>query len=552
MNKKSILLFITLFSTFLSLAQLAPKVRYWIPFKNKTGTPYSISTPSAFLSAPAIARRSAYNIPYHVSDLPVTPAYLQQIDNVNHVDVMYASKWLNGVVVSIDSSAVALAALSAIKSFSFVLDTVKVKKIKLNKLPEINTIDAAAKENASSGTLSTVKYGKGTWQAYQLEVQCLHDRGYKGQGMTIAVCDVGFNDVNTGPLFDSIRNSGGILGTRDFVAGGTNAYQGGDHGTMVFSCMAANKPGFMVGTAPKAKYWLLRTEDGSSETLTEEYNWIRGAEFADSVGADIITTSLGYTTFDNPIQNHSYQTLNGRTAPMSIAATMAARKGMFLLNAAGNEGNSSWKYIGVPADADSICTVGAVDTTGALASFSSVGPTADGRKKPDLLACGWNCYVSNDGVQVFPGSGTSFATPVLAGAVACYWQACKSYNNMHLMDTLKKMASNAATPNNTRGWGIPKLCNGITSISKIEPEIDFDYTAYAHPNSNQITVNLNRTNFDKLNICIFDISGKVVFNTEYSNIDYQMQLNTNGLSSGVYLIQIQTSKGQKNKKLLKL
>ncbi|MEI6020688.1 MAG: S8 family serine peptidase [Bacteroidota bacterium] len=543
---------ICLFGAARLIAQPAPKVRYWIQFKNKTGTPYALNNPSAFLSAPSIARRTAYNIPYHFSDLPVTPSYLQQIDNVNHVDLLYASKWLNGAVVAIDSSAVALAALSAIKSFSFVLDTLKVKKIKLNKLPEVNAIDNAAKGSGSSDALSSVKYGKGTWQAYQLEVQCLHDRGYKGQGMTIAVCDVGFNDVNTGVLFDSIRKSGGIIGTRDFVAGGTNAYQGGDHGTMVFSCMAANVPGLLVGTAPKAKYWLLRTEDGSSETLTEEYNWIRGAEFADSVGADIITTSLGYTTFDNPIQNHTYQTLNGRKAPMSIAATMAARKGMFLLNAAGNEGNSNWKYIGVPADADSICTVGAVDTTGALASFSSVGPTFDGRTKPDLLACGWNCYVSNDGVQVFPGSGTSFATPVLAGAIACYWQACKSYNNMHLMDTLKKMASNAATPNNTRGWGIPKLCNGITSINKIEPDTEFDFNVYANPNNNQITVNLNRTNFDKLSICIFDAAGKIVFNNEYSSIDYKMLLNTVGLTSGVYLIQVQTSKGQKNKKLLKL
>ena len=552
MSNKLRLLFVIVLLSFICKAQQAPKVRYWISFKNKTGTPYTLSNPSAFLTAQAIARRSTYNIPYHVSDLPVNPSYIQLLENVNHVAVIYASKWLNGAVVAIDSSAVALSALGTIKTFTFVLDSLKVKKIKLNKLPEINSNNAAAKSTASSSTLSSVKYGKGTWQAYQLEVQCLHDRGYKGQGMTIAVCDVGFDNVNTAPLFDSIRISGSILGTRDFVAGGTNAYQGGDHGTMVLSCMAANKPGLLVGTAPKAKYWLLRTEDGSSESLTEEYNWIRGAEFADSVGADIITTSLGYTTFDNPIQNHTYQTLNGRTAPMSIAATMAARKGMFILNAAGNEGNSSWRYISVPADADSICTVGAVDTTGALAYFSSVGPTADGRTKPDLLACGWNCYVSNDGVQVFPGSGTSFATPVLAGAVACYWQACKSYNNMHLMDTLKKMANNAASPNNTRGWGIPRLCNGITSINKNVPDVDFDFTAYAHPNSNQVTINLNHINFDKLSISIIDVSGKIVYKADFDNIDYQMQLNTNGFTSGVYFMQIQTNKGQKYKKLLKL
>lgn len=551
MNKStffSLLLALT-FTSFL-MAIPAPKVRYWIKFSNKTGTPYTLSNPSAFLTAQSIARRTTYNIPYHVSDLPVNPTYMQQIDAINHVELLYASKWLNGVVVAIDSSAVALPALASIKSFSFVVDTFKVKKIKLDKLPQPEAVSFASKENNSSNTLSKINYGRGLGQAYQLEVQCLHDRGFRGQGMTIAVCDVGFNDVNNGPLFDSIRNRNQILGTRDFVAGGTNAYQGGDHGTMVLSCMAANSPGLLVGTAPMAKYWLLRTEEGASETLTEEYNWIRGAEFADSVGVDIITTSLGYTTFDIVSQNHTYQTLNGRTAPMSIAATMAARKGIFVLNAAGNEGGSPWNFISVPGDADSICTVGAVDTTGALASFSSKGPTADGRIKPDLLACGWNTYVSNNGAIVFPGSGTSFATPVLAGAVACYWQSLKTLSNIRLLDTLRLNANNAATPNNTRGWGVPRLCKGITSVKQLDAEGQFDFSAYAE--NNQVNLQINNINYNHISISMMDLSGKIIFNGQYETLDYKMHFNTVNLSSGVYLIQIQTSKGQKVKKLIKL
>jgi hypothetical protein len=534
------------------LSAQAPKVRYWIPFKNKTGIPYTLSNPSAFLSAQSITRRSNYNIPYHVSDLPVNTNYVLQIENVAHVTVAYASKWLNGVVVSIDSSAVALPALASIKSFSFVVDTFKVKKVKLNKLPEPPAVDYAAKGQNSSNTLSQYKYGMGLGQAYQLEVQCLHEKGYRGQGITIAVCDVGFSNVDTGKLFDSIRNSNGILGTRDFVSGGTFAYQGGDHGTMVFSCLAANQPGLLIGTAPKAKYWLLRTEDGSSETLTEEYNWVRGAEFADSVGADMITTSLGYTTFDNSAQNHTYTTLNGRTAPMSIAANLAARKGMFVLNAAGNEGSSSWHYISVPADADSICTVGAVDTTGALAYFSSVGPTFDGRTKPDLVACGWGAAVSNDGVQVFKGNGTSFATPVLAGAVACYWQASRSYNNIRLLDTLRRTASNALTPNNNKGWGVPRLCNGITSIQQISPDEAFDFTAYANQTSNQIVLQISGSNNDNISVQVMDESGKLVHSSKFKNSDNQYQINAAGFAAGVYLIHLQNPKGQKIKKLLKL
>lgn len=553
MNKRT-LIFLALVTCFglIALAGPAPKVKYWIQLKNKTGTPYTINNPSVFLTPQAISRRTTYNIPLHQTDLPVTPSYIQQIEAINHVEVLYASKWLNALVISVDSSAVAMQALAAIKSFSFVLDTSKAKKMKLNKVPTINPIELAARELNPTVMLAKYKYGMGTGQAYQLEVQCLHETGYRGQGMVIAVCDVGFNDVNTGALFDSIRNSNSILGTRDFVAGGTNAYQGGSHGTMVFTCLAANSPGVMIGTAPKAKYWLFRTEDGGSETLVEEYNWVRAAEFADSVGVDMITTSLGYTTFDNPAQNHTYATLNGRTAPMSIAANLAARKGIFVLNAAGNEGTSNWKYIGVPADADSICTVGAVDTTGAIAAFSSVGPTADGRIKPDLQACGVRAWVSSDGNNIFPGNGTSFATPVLAGAVACFWQKNRSFNNIKILDTLKKGASNGKTPNNVRGWGIPKLCNGITSVTKIQANANLDFNAYANQNDGTIKVNFTYMLNENFQIKILDVTGKLISTYDYKASESEIELNAVNLAPGLYLIQVQTSKGEKTKKLLKL
>jgi hypothetical protein len=552
MNKRSLFFLALVCFSLNVLSGPAPKVKYWIQLKNKTGTPYTINNPSVFLTPQSISRRTTYNIPVNQTDLPVTPAYIQQIEAINHVQVLYASKWLNSLVISVDSSAVAMQALSAIKSLSFVLDTTKAKKMKLNKFPSINQFDLASRELNESNISAKYKYGMGTGQAYQLEVQCLHETGYRGQGMVIAVCDVGFNDVNTGSMFDSIRNSNGILGTRDFVAGGTNAYQGGSHGTMVFTCLAANSPGIMIGTAPKAKYWLFRTEDGGSETLVEEYNWVRAAEFADSVGVDMITTSLGYTTFDNPAQNHTYATLNGRTAPMSIAANLAARKGIFVLNAAGNEGTSNWKYISVPADADSICTVGAVDTTGAVAAFSSVGPTADGRIKPDLQACGVRAWVSSDGSNIFPGNGTSFATPVLAGAVACFWQKNRSFNNIRILDTLKKGASNGKTPNNIRGWGIPKLCNGITSINTIQANTNFDFNAYASQSEGVIKINFTNKVIEAFQITIRDITGKIILTNYYTTNESQIELSDINLVPGLYLIQVQTSKGVKTKKLLKL
>lgn len=475
-NRFFILFIFLFFSVAHMMAAPAPKVKYWVKLKDKTGTPFTVSNPSAFLSAKSLARRAVHNISVDQTDLPVNPVYVQQINMLQHVDIVYTSKWLNGVMITIDSNSVAQPALAAIKNFSFVLDTFKVKYYRLLVPPKPDPSFFQAKASGEQEILGNYNYGGSNGQVKQLGVECLHNNGYRGQDMTIAVMDVGFTFVDTNPVFDSLRNEGRIKGTRDFVAGGVNAYQGGTHGTMVLSCMAANKPGTALGTAPKANYWLLRTEDNSSETLTEEYNWIRGAEFADSVGVDMITTSLGYTTFDNPVQNHNYATLNGKTAPMSIAATMAARKGIFVLNAAGNEGQSSWRYISVPGDADSICTVGAVDTLGVLAGFSSVGPTADGRLKPDLVACGLGSWVCEQSV-CFPGNGTSFATPVLAGAVACFWQANKNLSNHKILDTLRKTATQANSPNNFKGWGVPYMCAKtntfvLSGIANLEDEMN--------------------------------------------------------------------------------
>ncbi len=451
---------------------IAPPVKYWILLKNKNGINYSLNNPSQFLTQKSIDRRAKYSIPYHVTDLPVNLSYVSLIDTVKGVKVLYVSKWLNGVVISIDSASVAQSALNAISSFSFVGNNTKVKKYKFDlPLPVDPLLSTLEKTNNRNSTTASCgyNYGGSNGQIKQLNLDCLHESGYQGQGMTIAVMDVGFTGVDSSPVFDSLRMNSRIIGTRDFIDGGSNAYTGGSHGFNVLSCLAAFKSKVAIGTAPKASYWLFRTEDGLSETLSEEYNWIRAAEFADSVGVDIITTSLGYTEFDSPSQNHTYATLNGRTAPMSIAANLAARKGIFVLNAAGNEGANSWRYISVPADADSICSVGAVDTLGNYAFFSSVGPTPDGRIKPDLAACGSAAWICDAFGNCFPGNGTSFATPVLAGAVACYWQAHRSDNNIKVLNDLKQSGSNSSSPNNQKGWGVPKipctrpLCNNLIS-----------------------------------------------------------------------------------------
>ncbi|MGE0569189.1 MAG: S8 family serine peptidase, partial [Bacteroidia bacterium] len=411
---KSNVWIVVLFSTILSINTEAQNKKFWVKFADKTGTPYSISTPTAYLSAKAIQRRSNQGISIDQTDLPCTPAYLSQLNSITDVKVMHASKWLNSalVVITNNNAAAITTATNAINSQSFVVSISPTNKFKIStgKLNESNENMFQEKSNANP-----TYYGGGFWQARQLNADCIHGHGYRGQNMVISVMDAGFKNVNTLPAFDSLRTRNGILGTYDFVTGGTSVYEDDGHGTSVLSCIAAVVPGVLVGTAPMADFWLLRTEDVASETPSEEYNWIRAAEFADSAGTDIITTSLGYTTMDNSAFSHTQTALNGKTYHMSIAATMASRKGIFVLNSAGNDGGNPWQFIGVPADADSICTVGAIDSLGNVTGFSSKGPTADGRFNPDLVSRGGNAYVANSVGSYSPGNGTSFSCPVMAG-----------------------------------------------------------------------------------------------------------------------------------------
>ena len=404
-----------------------------------------------------------------------------------------------------------------------------------------------------SNTLSGFNYGGSYWQNKQLNLDCLHNKGYRGKGVTIAVLDAGFYNVDINPLFDSLRAYGRIIGTRDFVNGGTSVYEDNYHGMAVLSCMAANKPGVILGSAPDSFYWLLRTEDVNFETISEEYNWIRGAEFADSVGADILTTSLGYTQFDNSTQNHNYSTLNGKTAPMSIAATIAARKGLFVLNSAGNEGGGSWQYIGVPADADSICTVGAVDSLGIVANFSSTGPTFDGRIKPDLVARGVGAWVSFSNGQCGPGNGTSFATPILAGAIACFWQSHSNYNNIKLLDTLRKIASNAINPNNSIGWGITNMCTIPVGIENqnFNSNDNIDFKISPNPHNNKFTININSRITYPFFINLLDLTGKILISQQIKSTHNIIEFDTHELEDGIYFLSLKSEMGYKIHKIIK-
>ncbi|HSY77261.1 MAG TPA: S8 family serine peptidase, partial [Bacteroidia bacterium] len=385
------LLFLLLVLTFAGDIE-AQTNRYWIVFTDKNGSPYSTGNPSAYLSQRAINRRLKQGIPVQINDLPPNPSY---IDSVLAKGAILYNRcgWLNAISVSLkDTSKLKLInALPFVKSSRFVTiirprkGSKKITPFKAKPLKPLAT--------------DTVNYGQAYGQAHMIKIDCINDMGYRGKGKRIAVIDTRFGVTDKLAAFDSVRTRGQILGTWDFVWEIPKVYDDSNsdnHGQMVFSCMAANLPGQMVGDAVDADYYLLRTEDNYSENMIEDDNWASGAEYADSAGADVISSSLGYNTFDDPSVNYTYADMDGKTAVASIAATIAAEKGIVVCVAAGNDGADSWHYICSPGDADSILTVGAVNaSSGTHAAFSSYGPTVDGRVKPDVVAQGNTATVAS-------------------------------------------------------------------------------------------------------------------------------------------------------------
>lgn len=556
MNKKNILAVLLILSG-LFVSEFATAQKYWIKFKNKTGTPFTIGNPSAYLSVKSIVRRATRGIGIDSTDLPVTPSYVSQVDAVSGVTILSRSKWMNGVVVQVTNTV----ALTTINSFSFVQSSNPVNKYKVvYPVIEKSQINSSQQNSAKNANMPGYKYGGALNQAQMIGADCMHNAGYRGQGITISVMDAGFTNVNNDDIFDSLYLQGRMKGVYDFVDNDYGVYSEHTHGAMVLSTMAACYPDSIIGTAPKADYWLFRTEDGATETPSEEYNWIRAIEYADSLGTDIATTSLGYTKFDNSVYDHTYSQLNGKTSLMSKAATMATRKGIIVLNAAGNEGGcgspspTCWYYISVPADADSIITVGAVDASKTKAGFSSFGPTSDGRVKPDLCAQGQAAYVCFGGC--FPGNGTSFATPVLAGATACLLQAKPFATPMLLTQAMKASATNSAIPNNSIGWGVPNMCVArLSSLLSVHEKGNADamnLSVFPNPFSNSLTIRFNEFTPEKPSIIVRDVLGKVVLTKNITITTNEIVLNEfDGLKQGLYFITVCSGNINVVKKIVK-
>lgn len=459
MKIKTFVVFSVLLFAFLScFSQYKVKPNYYlIYFKDKQGSNYSVEKPLEFLSQKSIDRRNKFSISVNKQDLPVSQIYVNMLQDMGF-EIKNVSKWFNCAIVYTEDSLL----LEKVVDLDFVRQKPNYYT-KKQKAATIKPVKIKIPEKIESA--NKYYYGLASDQVKMLQIDKVHNLGFDGKGVTIAVLDAGFFKVNKLPAFDSLWKNNQILGWYDFVDEDTTVFNVGTHGMNVLSTMGGNMTNF-VGTAPKANFYLFRTEDGDSEFLIEELNYVCACEKADSLGVDLITSSLGYVYFDDADMNYEYEDLDGNTAFSTIGADFAASKGIFVVTSAGNAGNDTWKYIGVPSDADSILTVGAVNYKGGYAPFSSIGPTADGRIKPNVMAMGRSAVVQGTNGDLSYVSGTSFSGPIMAGAVACLIQAYPNIINIELIHSIEACSSQAKNPDEKFGYGIPNFYKAYLFLQK--------------------------------------------------------------------------------------
>ncbi|MDR1504256.1 MAG: S8 family serine peptidase [Prevotella sp.] len=420
--------------------------KFRLTLKDKGQTPYTIDKPEEFLSSKAIERRHRQGFAIDTSDLPISSEYLKTIENVGGV-IVAKSKWMGTVAVHCNDSTL----VEKYKELPFVSDALFVWKGKPKGETKTDSIvNYPSTETVAFGNY----YSKSGTNIEMNNGQVLHNAGYKGKGMTIAVIDAGFNHL---PQIEMLNNLD-IKGYKGFVYENEDLFNNANqHGLNVLSCIGTNKPMQFVGTAPEAGFWLFGSEDSRSEFPIEEDYWATAIEYADSVGVDVVNTSLGYNNFDKPAKSYTHKDLDGKTALISRAADKASQKGMLVVISAGNSGDSEWKKITPPSDAVNVLTVGAIQQDSSIVGFSSRGLTADLRIKPDVMALGLGAATIDDNGRVSFKAGTSFSSPIMCGMVACLWQAFPTLTNREIVNIVRQSSDNFETPDQDYGYGLPDM-----------------------------------------------------------------------------------------------
>ena len=512
----------------------------WIYFIDKPNAASYFANPLLMLSQRSLDRRDHQNIDLDIKDVPLHQPYVSQIENTDGITIISRSKWLNCLHVrGTQTDVEALDALPFVATIDFASNAINTTRL-----------NSPQKNNQKQDKLEVQTdfvYGNASNQIQMLHGDFLHQNNFTGTGMQIAVIDAGFTNVNTMGSFARIRNNNQILGTYNFIERQTNVYFRHYHGTMVLSTIAGYVENQFVGTAPDASFYLFISEDGNQEHPYEESLWVEAAERADSLGVDVLTTSLGYTQFDREDYNHTYEDLDGETTFITRGAEIAFSRGMLVINSAGNEGSSSWHYIGAPADAPSVLSIGAVDASGNIASFSSWGPTVNDKVKPDVCAQGESAAIINTNNIIQNGNGTSFSGPILAGVATCFWQAFPDKTNAEIAQAIRESAHLYATPDDQYGYGIPNFETAFNtmSLSNLSPE---DFVVYPNPVAAQQSLSIQIPQLQpETFLKISNVNGQVLAFYDINISPYTFDLKN--LSQGVYMISIQSNDSVYTQKL---
>lgn len=520
--------------------------RFIVHFTDKQGSSFSTSEPEEFLSQRSIDRKLEYSIPITIQDLPVNKTYLEGVE-ASGANVIHTSRWFNAALVVADDGII-----DDLDKLNFV-DLVEYVGPKRNGI-ELNPVPFDISLTPSEP--STIK-ASSVLQLGQLGADVMHEDGFTGENVLVAVFDSGFKSLNESSLFTHVFENNRLLDSKDFVLNTNNVFQYDDHGTNAFSCIAA-KSEPLTGTGYNASFALYLTEDINSEYRIEEYNWLFAAERADSLGVDIISSSLGYNDFNDDSMDYQFVDLDGQTSVVSQAAQIASDKGILVVSSAGNEGRdvSGWPYIIMPADVPDVIAVAAVNNKNNRLSFSSVGPNANGVVKPDVAALGSGVAVLNDKNEIVALSGTSFSAPLISGLAAGLWSKFPGLTNKELKGLILTSTPNLSKPDSLIGHGVPDyrlaFAENILSVQGVMENI---VSVFPNPFSSDHISIMIESEYARQTIKfkLYAPSGRMVNSTQikkYRKGDV-LKLEINDVSKGIYILNIYSEGISKNVKLLR-